>query len=102
MGHWKKSIMQNKLNGLGKPSPFLLPKENQNENAAARGRSSCAEILLYHSPRTFVNGQFAQTFSLCHPEICALLPIAFWVRVCYTIIVEREGHQILVAWVLDS
>lgn len=82
-------------NGLGKPSPFLLPKENQNENAAARGRSSCAEILLYHSPRYFVNRQIVQTFRQTNPEICAFCTVDFCGLSCYTNNVERERHQML-------
>lgn len=87
-------------NGLGKPSPFLLPKENQNENAAARGRSSCAEILLYHSPRTFVNGQIAQTFSLCNPEICAFCTLTFGGSRAILIMWKGKDTKNSVAWLL--
>ena len=45
--------------------------------------SAGAEILLYHTPRNFVNRQFVQTFEPADPGTLCILPIAFCVGVCY-------------------
>lgn len=51
--------------------------------------SAGAEILLYHTPRNFVNRQFAQTFEPKDPGTLCILPIAISGRVWYTIRVVR-------------
>lgn len=86
--------------GLGNQALSFYQKKTKMKNAAARGRSSCAEILLYHSPRTFVNGQIAQTFRQSDPEICAFCTLTFGGSRAILIMWKGKDTKNSVAWLL--